>query len=219
MANKGSPFEREIAVALSLWWTKNERDDVFWRRDSGARAKRRTRDDKHTFGAHGDIVAADPVGVPLTNCCTIELKRGYKKWSFLDIIDQLPMKKGQKNRTLQPFEEFAHQVCEDAQDINTYPVIIARRDKRQSVIAIPNQLFEDISASYVLKKHETPLIVFKSPQLPKLAQEMVVIRFSAFCEWCSPDYFINRAAGAIHGTNSKTPKKKATRNTKSTRTS
>lgn len=84
---KGSAFEREIAVALSEWWAG--RDDVFWRTSgSGARATTRSKRFKKTAGQYGDICAIDPIGQPLLKMYTIELKRGYSRFTAFDAIDR-----------------------------------------------------------------------------------------------------------------------------------
>src|SRR6056300_739729 len=59
---KGDTFEREICTLLSEWWSDGKRDDIFWRHDSGSRAKGSSRKGKTTFGAYGDIKASDPIG-------------------------------------------------------------------------------------------------------------------------------------------------------------
>jgi len=74
---KGAQFERDISRILSLWWTHDARDDVFWRTSqSGGRATIRSQKGLRTYGAYGDITAIDPIGVPLLKVFTIELKRG-----------------------------------------------------------------------------------------------------------------------------------------------
>ena len=187
-SKKGSEFERNMGPLLSLWWTDNERDDVFWRRDSGARAKRRSREGKHTFGAHGDICAIDPVGLPLTNLCTIELKNGYGKWSLLDVVDRPPMRKGQKNKTLQTFEAFLDQVIEDAEAVGTYPVIVSKRDKRQPVIIYPRAMHKRIY-SYYKKSPKTEIMTIRGNEHMKNIKAMVVMNFNYFLTWCKPDFF------------------------------
>ena len=187
-SNKGSGFEREISVKLSLWWTNGEREDVFWRRDSGARAKRRSREGKNTFGAHGDICAIDPIGLPLTNVATLELKKGYNKWSLLDVVDRPPMKKNQKKETIQTFESFVQQVVEDANAVNTYPVIIAKRDKRQSIIILPRMLYKKIFEYYKRSPNETILTISKNKYIKSMLA-MNVMTFDGFLDWCKPDFF------------------------------
>lgn len=129
-SNKGSTFERDIARKLSLWWTDGDRDDVFWRTSqSGGRASVRAKKGQKTHGSYGDIAAVDPIGEPLIQTVTIELKRGYKKWSFLDIMDKSP------KAALQTFEKFWKQVKEDSKNAGTpYSMIIFKRDRREPCV-------------------------------------------------------------------------------------
>src|SRR3954464_11883516 len=88
-AGKGASFERDLCKRLSLWWTDGERDDVFWRTSqSGGRATSRTKKGKKTKNSYGDICAVDPIGQPLLDLITFEVKRGYNKDSFTDLLDK-----------------------------------------------------------------------------------------------------------------------------------
>jgi len=133
---KGSAFERAICKRLSLWWTGGERDDVFWRSaTSGARATTRSRQGKSTFGQYGDIQATDPIGQPLLDMCTIELKCGYGKASVADVLDK-PM-----NGAQQPWEKWVEQAIADAKKADVaYWMLITRRDRREALIFIPHIL-------------------------------------------------------------------------------
>lgn len=139
MANKGSPFEREICKKLSLWWTNGEDDDVFWRSEgSGGRAKRRGRAGKDTYGAHGDLRVTNPIGTPLIQLLCIECKRGYSKSGLQDVIDgcKLP---GQST-----FDDWFQQTRESWKQSGSYSwAILHRRDKREALISIPSKLYKD----------------------------------------------------------------------------
>lgn len=75
---KGGEFEREIAKALSLWWTFEQRDDIFYRSQaSGARFTSRWKRGKKTAYQSGDITCSDPDGQPLIDYFSIECKTGY----------------------------------------------------------------------------------------------------------------------------------------------
>lgn len=75
---KGASFERKISKALSLWWTENTRDDIFWRsQTSGARATIRKKQGKQTANQEGDITCSDPIGQGLIDLVSIECKKGY----------------------------------------------------------------------------------------------------------------------------------------------
>jgi hypothetical protein len=192
---KGPNFEREIPKEFSLWFTGGERDDIFWRtQGSGGRAKNRSKKGLSTYGSYGDLMAVDPIGEPLTQACLIELKRGYKKWSFLDLVDRPRQRKNQKNPTLQPFEEFMVKVNEDL-DLSgaSYPIIIFKRDKRQKGVVIPQSLFSQIQLScgrfdgFFLKI---------STAKPIIREQMYILKLEDFFNWCSPSFFIELSQSA-----------------------
>lgn len=189
-SSKGPNFEREIPRELSLWWTHGERDDVFWRvKGSGSRAKTRLRTKKlTTYGQHGDIKAEDPIGAPLLVAITIELKNGYGKWSFLDVLDRPPMRKGQKHRTLQTFESFMIQVQEDADAVGTHPVLICKRDKRRKFVVLPLLLFAQIQTAY--GEYHGFTITIEADE--NIKQPMIAVDYAQFFLWCEPEFFMLR---------------------------
>lgn len=132
-AKKGSSFEREICKQLSLWWSNNTNEDIFWRTSgSGARAKIRSKQNKNTFGQYGDIQATNPIGQPLINVCSIELKRGYSKSTFGDLLDK-PSKAAK-----QQYELFIEQAITDSHNAKSpYWWLITKRDRRDAIIFIP----------------------------------------------------------------------------------
>ena len=138
---KGAKFERQISKELSLWWTGGKRDDVFWRTSqSGGRATIRKKQGKNTKNQDGDICATDPIGQPLLDVTTIELKVGYNSWTIKEIIDSLTREKNSK------LEDFFEQ-CEreaTAQNKKCW-CLITRQDRRESLIFINNELWKIIA--------------------------------------------------------------------------
>ncbi len=132
---KGSSFEREICKKLSLWWTKNKRNDVFWRTaGSGAMATTRKKTNGVAFGQYGDVQATDPIGQPLINICTIELKRGYSKSTFADIIETST----NPNDKPGPYISFIQQVISDSIEAKSYAwLLIVKRNRREAMIFLP----------------------------------------------------------------------------------
>jgi hypothetical protein len=135
--SKGGDFEREIARLLSLWWTGNHREDVFYRsHSSGARFTVRKKSGKDAALQGGDITASDPIGVPLIARWSIEIKTGYGKkissginrWDILDCIDSK-----QKATVLRKMWE---QCCRDATLSYREPILIFRRNGRSPCIMI-----------------------------------------------------------------------------------
>lgn len=136
---KGSDYEREVCKRLSLWWTDDKRDDVFWRSSgSGARAKVRGRAGAQTAGQHGDVAATDPIGAPLIDALTIEIKRGYSEYTFQDVIDRL--EKG----GIQEWERWFGQAIESHDQSGSVSwMLITRRDRRSPLVWFPHYLFTE----------------------------------------------------------------------------
>lgn len=136
MPQKASSGERELCRDFSRWWTNGRRDDVFWRTSgSGARAKYRGRQGKGTRGQHGDIAATDPIGDPLTDLLTIEFKRGYSKYTIMDVVDRPPTHKQQQ------WDKWFQQVWEAHQQAGSYTwMMIHRRDWRPALVYMPMDL-------------------------------------------------------------------------------
>ena len=129
---KGSQFERSICKQLSEWWTDGERDDVFWRSaGSGARAKTRSKTGRGTFGQYGDVQATDPIGQPLIDLFTIEIKRGYGV-TVLEAVD----KPG--TAAYQLWEKWLRQVIQDHENAGSVSwMLITKRDRKETMAAIP----------------------------------------------------------------------------------
>jgi hypothetical protein len=133
---KGGQFERDVCRQLSLWWTTGKRDDVFWRTaGSGARATVRKKAGRKTFGSYGDITATDPIGQPLMKLLTLELKRGYSKTSFADLLDVSQRAKQQM------FAKWVQQACDAAEASGSQAwCLITKRDQRECLIFMPYSL-------------------------------------------------------------------------------
>jgi len=130
---KGTAYEREICKLLSLWWSDNKHDDIFWRTAvSGARATIRRKGHKRTFGQDGDIQATDPIGQPLLDLTTIEIKRGYNVNTIADLFDN------SKKAKEQVYEKFLNQSIEQSNSSGTpYWMLIVKRDRRKELVMIP----------------------------------------------------------------------------------
>jgi len=133
---KGGQFERDFSRQLSLWWTKGERDDCFWRTsNSGGRATVRARLGKKTSGHCGDIGSTDEVGRPFTNLITLELKRGYSAHTVADLMDKGP------KAAKQEFEKWISQAIAAAERAETkYWMIVQRRDQRVPLVFFSERL-------------------------------------------------------------------------------
>ena len=136
-SRKGGAYERELAKALSLWWTKGETDDAFWRSSqSGGRATQRAKSGKSTANACGDLRAETAAGQKLLDYFTIEIKRGYGAITLNDFFDGC--KKG--------IHEFVAQASAAASLAGTpYWLLIHKRDKRDAIV-VTNWIWYNQSA-------------------------------------------------------------------------
>jgi hypothetical protein len=134
---KGGANERRMATKLSYWWTNGQRDDIFWRTDSGSRGTTRGRKGKSTANAQGDIVALDALGIPFVDFWTVECKKGYSdKLDLLAMIDSRA-----RHHEIITFWE---QVQEAAKAANNAPMVIIQRDRRKDVVVIAKYMFENL---------------------------------------------------------------------------
>jgi len=143
---KGSSFERLICKRLSLWWTNNKRDDVFWRTSgSGARATQRKKNKQDTYGQHGDVQAIDPIGEPLTKLCSIEIKCGYSSNTFAELLEK---KQNLKSKPCM-YQQFIEQAETSAGAANTYAwIIISKRNGRVPIVIMPGYFYKALKCYY-----------------------------------------------------------------------
>ena len=184
---KGGAYEREICKLLSKWWTDGVRDDVFWRSaSSGGRATRRTAKGKDTYGQYGDIQAVDPIGLPLTQLCTIEVKRGYSDCSVADLFDS-PLSRKQTK-----WEGFVIQAFTSHKGQETpYWVLIHRRDKQQAMIYIPRRLARALDLQlYELCPYAVMRLGVKEDGGLRTPMTIVALQLEHFCQSISPKTII-----------------------------
>lgn len=157
-SQKGSQFERDICRTLSLWFTENENDSVFWRTSqSGGRAKLRGRKGKQTSGQHGDISAIDPIGVPLINAITFELKFGYTGSSIQDLFDRTTS----KNELL----SWVAQVQESQEQGCTKDWLIIWKRNRSELMCFSERLLFDFVKPevFAMLKHQKGKAIYMFP--------------------------------------------------------
>jgi hypothetical protein len=92
----------------------------------------RARKGKRTFGSYGDVTAVDPIGGPLLELFTIELKRGRSHGLPCDLLDVSPSN-GER-----PFERTLKQaIASHEQAQSHFWMIIGRRDRRIPIVYFP----------------------------------------------------------------------------------
>ncbi len=137
---KGSSFERVISKKLSLWWTNNEKEDVFWRTsNSGGRATVRGQKGKKTCNQHGDLCAIDPIGEPFLKMFAIEIKKGYSKHTIADLLDK-PEKAAD-----QEYEKWIKQaIASQVGSGSRYWMIIVQRNRRECLVFFPYKFCAEV---------------------------------------------------------------------------
>lgn len=142
---KGADFERSTCRELSEWWSEGigqaKSDDYFWRSSqSGGRATQRAKSGKRTFGSYGDITALNPLGIPLLDFFTIELKRGRSHGFPFDLIDAKPSNK------IRPFEKCINQARRSAKDAKSKTwLLIIKPDRREAMCYLRGKWWMEIS--------------------------------------------------------------------------
>jgi hypothetical protein len=172
---KGGEYEREFCKRLSLWWTVNEADDVFWRTsNSGGRATVRGRKGKPTSGHYGDVGATDERGKSFLRFFTVELKRGYTDsadWSML--IDK---PKGAAWKTYHQWFKKAEQNRRESGAKSW--LLVVRRDRRQDMAFLPADDFWSIVPPDVPLDQHVRLILMDGEEI----YAMTLTSFLAFLE-------------------------------------
>lgn len=135
--SKGSSFERAFCDQLSEWWTGEKGRRVFWRSsNSGGMATLRNKKGKKTKQHCGDVCSIDPIGFPLTDFLTIELKRGYSRHTIADLLDK------PSGAAKQLYEKWFEQAEKAAESAGTpYWILVVKRDHREPVVFIDNEFF------------------------------------------------------------------------------
>lgn len=127
---KGADFERSLAKRLSLWWTKGERDDIFWRsQQSGGRATQRKKQGKATANQEGDLTVMDAAGQPFIDKIVVEAKCGYPSFSI----------EGEINKTAEKtvFKDFINQCLKEVGCSERFFWLIVKQDRKKEIVLVP----------------------------------------------------------------------------------
>lgn len=124
---KGAAFEREICKKLSLWISKGERTDIFWRSAmSGGRATVQFKKGIKNKTQACDISAIDPLGEKLLKDYIIECKH-YKNLNLENLI---------YNTSKEGLLEFWNETWKKAVDLGKLPIVIARQNNKKDIICL-----------------------------------------------------------------------------------
>jgi hypothetical protein len=211
-SKKGGQFEREICKVLSLWWSDDKREDLFWRTaGSGARATVRRKQGKKTADATADVMATHESSKPLTRVCCFELKRGFsskhkivknkktkkqsvKKVAYglevLSILDKQP-----KHKEPVLIEWWKKLEYERKATKRRFSFLIFRRDAKQACIVMSYKTFEflckrnGVFDGRILSIHFSQLE--KSSKIARSNESLCIIKLDDFLNWCQPKCFIS----------------------------
>ena len=183
MTNKGSGFERSICKQLSLWLSKGKSNAILWRSTtSGARATVRARKGLETPNSYGDVTAIDPIGAPLIDLVSIELKRGYSgQLTIQDLLDS-----NQKEPLLLKFWKQAER--DRLIGKRRWSWLIFQRDRRQACI-IFNKSFWNFLTNYAGGSKSLRLLLKLGCISEKVYYNLYIIRLSEFLHWIDPEIF------------------------------
>lgn len=186
-SKKGSKFERDMCKRLSLWFSHNERDDIFWRTaGSGARATVRMKQGLMTADSAGDISAIHPSGKKLTRMCIFELKRGYsaknrsRGISILTIVDKLLK---EKDPIL--VEWYKKLGKELKQHDRKFGFIIFQRDRKNPCITFHSSTFNYLKKRNKKKYYWPPF--GPTARVMLWDMDILVMKLDDFLEWCEPE--------------------------------
>lgn len=180
---KGSQFERDTCRLLSMWWSGQERDDLFWRSSqSGGRATQRAKKGKETFGQYGDITATHPDGFSLLSIFTMELKNGYSKHHFMNMLDK------KEPSSKQMWEGFFDQVTTDAEKAKSMTwMIIWKRDGKVPLVYVSTLIIKKLKTTCPSLK-KIPNIVAKVRLKDKKKVNIYICRLEDFLDVVKPKY-------------------------------
>lgn len=122
---KGASFERSVCVKLSLWVSKGESEDLYWRSSmSGGRSTVAARRGKRLAAQAGDISCIHPLGAPLTDKFYLECK-SYKDLEFKGLITG----KGH-------LVKFWCETLVQARNYGKLPLLIAHQNQQPTIVCL-----------------------------------------------------------------------------------
>lgn len=188
-SKKGNPFEREISLKLSRWWSNGiegkERDDIFYRTSgSGSRATSRGKKGLATTNSYGDIMANDPIGGPLTSTCIFEIKRGYSGKGGIDPLDFIDKKRGMPIllEWWNKLEQAAHKFGID------HTALVFRRDRKETCIMTTNLFIGIIESEYDSFLNVKYLVIGKGTGI---RIKLIIILLDDFLKFADPKKIIS----------------------------
>lgn len=183
-----------------MWWSEGKHDDIFWRTDSsGGRAKFRKRyQKKDTYGQAGDVQAVNPIGQPLLDLFTIELKRGYSKNTIVDMLDK------REHMSVQIWEKHVKQAMQDARNAKSISwMLIHRRDQRDALVDFPLGIARELEYLTSSKIWKVPHMECYLESKEEKKIKVYSAKLSTFLEVIEPEHIIQYSISFQPGTSSK----------------
>jgi len=187
-SKKGGGYERNMCKLLSVWFSSSilneRREDIFWRTaGSGARATVRKKIGLDTANACGDVGALHEAGSKFIDICNIELKRGYKEISVLNIIDSVERKNAAPPIILKWFNKTIEEAINHGRK---HPILIFRRDRKVSCIVLLQ-----VTLNLLVENQKKPF-TNDHLYLNMHGVNLVIIRLLDFLKWCDPKAFFKK---------------------------
>ncbi len=178
---KGRPFEIMVARLLSLWWTDNEDDFVFFHsHSSGAMATSNAKTGKSRSGHHGDIAYVKAIGEPLIRLVCMECKKGYGKATVIDFLDG--------TRYNHEYKQWLVKARRDAKATGAkYWWIIHRRDAKNILLTTSQGFWEALCDSVGRSVPFFPLVMTVARTKGTKYVRLVTVPFEEFLKIVSPD--------------------------------
>lgn len=141
--SKGNTFERQISKSLSLWWSSNLQDDLFWRTQcSGGRFTVRNKKNIDTYGQEGDITSTHPSSKLFTDMFYVELKN-YADLNLWGLITK-------SNNLIEGWWNTAQDISLPKEKI---PVLILKQ-KNKPVLFLTNEYLSNKLFEYFKLKYD-----------------------------------------------------------------
>lgn len=175
-AGKGPAYERKVCRQLSLWWTNGTSNNVFWRTsNSGGRHTVHAQKGNVSKFQAGDIGAIDPIGQPLLDLLTIEIKKGYKQHTIMALIEGRSKAGGEYGKWLD-------KLIKQSEKIGTrYWLLIVHRDSMKPMIYMPWSLAVRLNLDEVV-----PCLTLAYTSNKRIV-ELVGVNFDGFLKHASSD--------------------------------
>lgn len=120
---KGASFEREVCKELSLWVSRGQRKDIFWRSAmSGGRSTVALKGGDKLTAQAGDVSAIDPMGQEFIETFLVECK-AYKDLNLKGLFKRLGH-----------LHDFWIKLCEDCETYDKLPFLVARENNFPTLV-------------------------------------------------------------------------------------